>query len=123
MRDCLTNEHSCDVDANPLRLRDLVGLAALLALAAAGCGSEEAAVPASVAQADATTTTFAAVAEVSPTAGGVEVAEAGTEVVEGEVSATGEVVEVVVEEASPTAGGVEVAEAGTEVVEGGGRYW
>ena len=85
-----------------MRLRDLVGLAALLALAAAGCGSEEAAVPASVAQADATTTTFAAVAEVSPTAGAVEVAEVGTEVVE---------------EASPTAGAVEVAEVGTEVVE------
>ena len=74
----------------------------MLALAAAGCGSEEAAVPASVAQADATTTTFAAVAEVSPTAGAVEVAEVGTEVVE---------------EASPTAGAVEGAEVGTEVVE------
>ena len=117
MCDCLTNEHLCDVDTNPLRLRDFVGLAALLALAAAACGSEEVAVPASVAQADATTTTFAAVEEVSSTAGAVEVAEVGTEVVEGEVPATAEVVEVVVEEASSTAGAVEVAEAGTEVVE------
>lgn len=102
MCDCLTNEHLCDVDTNPLRLRDFVGLAALLALAAAACGSEEVAVPASVAQADATTATFAAVEEVSSTAGAVEVAEVGTEVVEGEVPATAEVVEVVVEEASPT---------------------
>lgn len=102
MCDCLTNEHLCDVDTNPLRLRDFVGLAALLALAAAACGSEEVAVPASVAQADATTTTFAAVEEVSSTAGAVEVAEVGTEVVEGEVPVTAEVVEVVVEEASPT---------------------
>ena len=58
--------------------------------------------PASVAQADATTTTFAAVAEVSPTAGAVEVAEVGTEVVEEEAPAATAVVDVVVEEASPT---------------------
>ncbi|MXY77987.1 MAG: DUF1524 domain-containing protein [Acidimicrobiia bacterium] len=42
------------------------------------------------------------VEEASPTAGALEVAGAGTEVVEGEVPAAAEVVEVVVEEASPT---------------------
>ncbi|MDE0369843.1 MAG: hypothetical protein OXI84_06870, partial [bacterium] len=101
MCDCLTNEHLCDVDTNLLRLRDFVGLAALLALAAAACGSEEVAVPASVAQADATTTTFAAVEEVSSTAGAVEVAEVGTVVVEGEAPATAEVVEVVLRRLLP----------------------
>ncbi len=79
--------------------------------------------PASVAQADATTTTFAVVEEVSPTVGAVQVAEAGTEVVEGEVPATAEVVEVVVEEEAPATAevvGVVVEEevpAATEVVE------
>ena len=73
------------------RFSALVLLATLLALVGAACGSEEAAVPAQVAQVDATTTTLATMEEVSTTTTEApEVAQVGTEVVEDEARVTTE---------------------------------